>query len=327
MKSLLFLMLVVLMAGVAFGGDEVQPALHVCPALNPTKESPGEGKWAAPTPQGVRGTMPWIETFDEEGLSRTKWQFVINRLWDPKDYRVCRIPLPDLLPKPYKDGGVPYPYELDGTSYVGVKEGKLVCYTTCSLYYSTVRTWPVWHRPTDDSKWYAYVWGVAIHKVNIGQERDDHLEEMGFIVGLCDEYNQSTFNDRRKYLAIKGVQKKSTFFRPIPNGGPVDVFKTMRIAGELKYSPTGKDSKLADQDRYVVMPEEPVDLSWEVSKEKLVTRWKRSSETEWRIIGPWNQSRARKLKFLRLEFAGSWCAYTVDAVQVCEEDLVKMKKY
>ena len=70
-------------------------------------------------------------------------------------------------------------------------------------------------------------------------------------------------------------------------------------------------------DRYAAVGQ-PVDLSWVVSKEAVVARWKPSDEDTWQVL---HSETSHRLVNLRLRFAGSWCEFTVDAVQVSKQDL------
>jgi hypothetical protein len=267
-----------------------------------------QSRWAAPHPKGVVGQYNFLDTFEGKRLESEKWEYTIQHFWPPGTSNRLDN-LSSLVPQPYD-------FTLDGNTYVELVDGKLVQYVNCSNWYDTIRTWPIWEVPTEgDSKVYFFIWGVAITRVP-GSVLDHPKDtgHIGFLIALCEEYEQSYFHDRRFYLAIKGLLPRSIGAEAIDGTTPRDL-KDVRIATEMHWE---YPSRYSFADEYVEVGE-PVDLSWVVFKDAIIARWKRSSETEWRQL----QHVEASTKYVRLRFAGSWSEYTVDAVQASKTDITE----
>jgi len=271
-----------------------------------------ESRYAAPRPKGVVGKYNFLDTFDDKYLDAKKWEYTIQAFWPPgTSYRFSIIS--SLVPQPYD-------FTLDGNSYVELVDGKLVQYVNCSNWYDTVRTWPIWEGPAEyESKVYFFVWGITIIRVGSVIEHPKDTGHIGFLVALCQEYEQSYFHDRKFYFAIKGLLPRSIGAEPIAGTTPRDL-KDVRIAtevhrGDAKFT---YPSEHTFADKYVELGE-PVDLSWILLKNAIIARWKRSSDSEWRQL----QRVEAALKYARLRFAGSWSEFTVEAVQVSDVDMTK----
>ncbi len=267
-----------------------------------------QSRWATPHPKGVKGQYNFLDTFDGKRLEAGKWEYTIQQFWPPGTSNRLDN-LSSLVPQPYD-------FTLDGNTYVELIDGKLVQYVNCSNWYDTIRTWPIWEVPTEgDSKVYFFIWGAAITRVP-GSILDHPKDtgHIGFLIALCEEYEQSYFHDRRFYYAIKGLLPRSIGAKAIDGTTPRDL-KDVRITTEMHWE---YPSQHSFADEYVEVGE-PVDLSWVLFKDAIIARWKRSSETEWRQL----QHVKASTKYVRLRFAGSWSEYTVDAVQVSEADITE----
>ena len=267
---------------------------------------------AAPASKGVVGSSGFFDDFEGSGLSAERWQYTIQDQWPPGTSNRISVPPPGHVPRPYD-------FRLNGNTYIGVSESALVQYVNCSSWYDTIRARPIWTRPTEqDRPFYVMVWGVRITPLSLGFLRHPPGKGLvGFIFALSDEYEQSYFANRCNYLAVKGLQPLSRGFQPLPGGDP-DPLEIMRVSTEFRFQGTVQDAG-AFADSYVSVGA-PVDVSWVVSREAVVARWKPSKETEWRGL---QSESTERLKHLRLRFGGSWCEYLVDAVQVSDEDLVR----
>jgi hypothetical protein len=267
-----------------------------------------QSRWATPHPKGVKGQYNFLDTFDGKRLEAGKWEYTIQQFWPPGTSNRLDN-LSSLVPQPYD-------FTLDGNTYVELIDGKLVQYVNCSNWYDTIRTWPIWEVPTEgDSKVYFFIWGAVITRVP-GSILDHPKDtgHIGFLIALCEEYEQSYFHDRRFYYAIKGLLPRSIGAKAIDGTTPRDL-KDVRITTEMHWE---YPSQHSFADEYVEVGE-PVDLSWVLFKDAIIARWKRSSETEWRQL----QHVKASTKYVRLRFAGSWSEYTVDAVQVSEADITE----
>jgi hypothetical protein len=117
-----------------------------------------QSRWAAPHPKGVKGQYNFLDTFDGKHLESKKWEFTIQHFWPPGTSNRLDN-LSKLVPQPYD-------FKLDGNTYVELVDGKLVQFVNCSNWYDTIRTWPIWEAPTEDtSKVYFFIWGAAITRV------------------------------------------------------------------------------------------------------------------------------------------------------------------
>ena len=266
---------------------------------------------AQPHPKGVVGKYNFFDDFDHEGLSANLWKYSVQEHWPPGSYRRYNVP----------DGvhfSNPYEFRLDGNTHVSVKNGKLIQYVLCSRWYDTLRSWPLWVRPKLDPqlRFYVYVWGLQITPLQVGFERHPkNTGEIGFIVALCDEYDQSLFHDRRNYFAIKGLQPLSIGFEPLEgtNPGPSEA---MRLCTEHKRD--GRVDQLSMYADEYVKVGDAVDLSWAISKRQIVARWKPTGQKRWRVLQRTTDS---NLRHLRLQFGCSWAEYLTDAVQVTDRNL------
>ena len=267
---------------------------------------------AGPAAKGIAGTFDFFDDFDAPALSAERWQYTIQEFWPPGRFRRLSIGGSQHIPKPHD-------FHLDGNTYVGVSDGLLAQYVNCSLWYDTVRTWPVWTRPRGDDggRFFVYIWNVRFTPLRIGFDRHPAgTGHIGFLIALSDEYEQSFFHDRKNYLAIKGLQPLSIGFKTLAGTKP-DPYKVMRVCTEYKNSDVRGLTTSRHADRYAAVGR-PVDLSWVVSKEAVVARWKPSDEDTWQVL---HTEASTRLANLRLRFAGSWCEFTVDAVQVTKQDL------
>ena len=268
---------------------------------------------AGPMPKGIVGALDFFDDFDAPTLSAENWQYTIQEHWPPGRFRRLSI-----------GGGkhhVPRPFDfrLAGNTYVGISDGLLAQYVNCSLWYDTIRTWPVWARPRGDDgqPFFVYVWGVRITPLRLGfHVHPAGTGHAGFLIALSDEYEQSFFHDRKNYLAIKGLQPLSIGFEPLAGTKP-DPYEVMRLCTEYKNSDVRDRTTSRHADRYMPVGQS-VDLSWAVTKESVTARWKPSDEQTWQVL---HTETSHRLANLRLRFAGSWSEFIVDAVQVCQEEL------
>lgn len=271
------------------------------------------GNWAKPYSKAVAGQYNFLDTFDSEHLDAEKWEYTIQEFWPPgTSFQLNN--LSSLVPQPYD-------FTLDGNSYIELADGKLVQYVNCSNWYDTIRSWLIWEAPEKDQPpVYFFIWGVEI--TSVSGDITNHPKDtghMGFLIALSDEYEQSYFHDRSFYFAIKGLLPRSIGAQPIEGTVPDDL-KDILISTEIHWGYPHKEI-FAYADEYVEVGQ-PVDFSWILSRNTMIARWKRSHETEWRQL----QRLDAQFGYLRLRFAGSWCEYTVDAVQATKKDRTKSSR-
>ena len=269
--------------------------------------------WAKPYTKAVIGKYNFLDTFNSEGLDGKKWEYVIQQFWPPGASNELHT-MSGLVSQPYN-------FTLDGNSYIEIVDGKLVQYVNCSNWYDTIRSWSIWKTPEEDQPpVYFFIWGVNITHVNrdiVNYPKD--TGHMGFLIALCDEYEQSYFHDRSFYFAIKGLLPRSIGAKH--NEGTVpDDLKDVLISTEIHWGYPQKNI-FAYADEYVEVGQH-VDLSWILTNNTMTARWKRSNETEWRLL----QSLNGTFGYFRFRFAGSWCEYTVDAVQVTKKDEIRSRR-
>lgn len=261
--------------------------------------------------KGAIGGNEFFDDFNQDFLSKEKWQFTIKKQWPPEKLAKVQV----------NDG---YRLELDGNSYVAVKNGKLLQYVNCSEWYDTIRTWPIWSRPKDESQVYIYVWGVNLNRYAYGWEKlPKNSGNIGFLVALCSEYDQSYFYDRKTYIALKGLKPLSREYLPRPGNNP-DILNSYALKIDVVYKGNVVSSEQIIDELFEAG--KPLDLSWVVSSGKTYARWKRSDEKIWNSIEIKSHVLKSELQYFRLSFACSWTDYSIDAVQVSDQDLSLFEK-